>query len=145
MEGLPDTWEERPSAADHLTDRHKGILSARRRPGQRVDNRRHAGKDRYPILAGQADIFLKIKALHHHPGRPGFQGRKTPGDADMRHRIDAKVGIVLRQAQKFPFGVHRCHPVAVGEHRAFLLPGRPRRVLKLTDIIIAAVMRPECR
>ena len=143
VERLPDTGHQGTAAADHHPGGGKRRLGPRRGLDERVDHRRHPGDDRGPVPAGEVEVAGEVEPLHDDIGPASPEGGEPPADPDMPHRVDPEIDVICGEPQDFAFGVHGRHPVTVGEHRPFGLPGGPGRVLDLAEIIKPAVGRTE--
>ena len=93
IEGFPDHRQELAAPGDDHPGTLKLFFRARRGMNERVNDRRHPGKNRNLVLTGKCEIPVELEPFHHHIGTPGPDGGNSPRQPDMAHGIDTKVNI----------------------------------------------------
>ena len=97
-------------------------------------------------MAGEGKVLLKVEPLHHHVRAPGTEHGQPPRKPDMAHRVNSKVYIIRSDPECLAFRIEGGYPVPVREHCTLRPTGCSSRILKLAQVIKAAVGRPHlCR
>ena len=143
MKLFPDVVVERAAAGDDLPDGRKALLRSGRSFGEGVDHRRHARENGDFVLFAESEVGVVVVPLHHNEEGAGPHRGDAPGEADMPHRVDAEIDVVLFVGQHIADVVDRGEPVSVGKHRSFGFACRSGRILQLAEVVVFGVCRQE--